>query len=408
MKEAVDRPGEVALPEFESTSQVPEGVRPPPGNPRFPLFDGLRAMAAISILVLHSSYATLYTNTGLLGRWMANLDIGVAIFFVISGFLLYRPFVEARFEGKRGPHTLRFYQRRVLRIVPAYWFALTVLAVFGLSRATPTSTLDHWPKYYFFLQNYTTSFEGIGPAWSLCVEMSFYLVLPLYAWLLFRLLSRSSLRRQVTVEAVILVVLSLVSLPFWRAFANGESLLFHQWLPHYFYWFAIGMGLAILSAWSVRTGAAANRLFTALGRHPGAMWLAALALFVVLGFITVPALDFFTDTPGTAWAKWLLQPLIALLVVAPAVFSRPGVGIPGRLLAWAPVAWLGLISYGIFLWHLAVQFVLLDNGWIGGPDPAARTVVSVILVLAFTVPIAAFSYYVIERPFLRLKERGRV
>ena len=388
----------------QSMAQVPEAVRPPPGNPRFPLFDGLRAAAALSIVALHSSGATFYSATGLLGPWTNSLDIGVAIFFIISGFLLYRPYVAARLHGARGPRTTTFYRRRILRIVPAYWFALTVLAVTGISRATPTDTLNDWPKYYFFLQSYSPSAGGIGVAWSLCIEVSFYLVLPLYAWVMARFLTGRTMRRQLGVEMAVLLMLSLVSYPFWRGFAHGETVIFLRWLPHYFYWFALGMGLALVSAWASQTGRLGNRVFTAIANHPGALWLAALYLFVVLGLLTEPAPSIVTDTPTTAIIKWLLQPIIALLIVIPAVFTKPGYGLAGKLLSWKPVAWLGLISYGIYLWHLSVQYFIFDHGWVFGPSPAQRTVVSLAMVLGITIPIAAFSYYVIEKPFLRFKD----
>ena len=106
---------------------VPEALSPPPGNPRFPLFDGLRAIAATLIVLHHAVFASGYSNTGALGRWTFNFALGVPIFFAISGFLLYRPFVAGQMGGSGAPNTGRFYRRRVLRIVPAYWVALTIL-----------------------------------------------------------------------------------------------------------------------------------------------------------------------------------------------------------------------------------------------------------------------------------------
>ena len=111
--------------------------------------------------------------------------MGVAFFFVISGFLLYRPFLAARFAGRPAPRIRDYARRRVLRIVPAYWLALTVLtATVGLCGAFSRD----WWIYFGLLQNNSqaTVLCGIGPAWSLCIEASFYVALPLWALLMAR------------------------------------------------------------------------------------------------------------------------------------------------------------------------------------------------------------------------------
>jgi len=378
---------------------VPEAFRPPPGNERFPQFDGLRAVAALAILASHAAFAAFYTSTGTLGRWTSNLDIGVPIFFVISGFLLYRPFLVARHSGANGPSAGRFYWRRFLRIVPAYWFALTILAIWPLDPAT----FDEWPKYYFFLQTFTPSTLGIGQAWSLSIEVSFYAILPLYALMVGRITGRLSAGRGALVELALLVALSLVSLFFWDAYANGENVVILLGLPHFLYWFALGMGLALVSSLE-GTLPAASSVKRTVARHPWACWALAGALFVAAGFLTeVPRTGIAVD-PATAMAKWLIQPLIALLIVAPAVFTVAQRRSPGRILTWQPIAWLGLISYGLYLWHLAVVKVIFDAGLLPGASPGVRAGVGAVLTLLVTIPIAAASYYLIERPFLRLKK----
>src|SRR3954453_13942377 len=120
---AEERPG-TPVPEA-----APDALRPPPGNPRFPLVDGLRAVAALSVLVTHTAFLSGFNGHGLLGGITARLDVGVALFFVISGFLLYRPFVAARMGGRGGPRAGLYFRRRALRILPAYWLALTVLGL---------------------------------------------------------------------------------------------------------------------------------------------------------------------------------------------------------------------------------------------------------------------------------------
>src|SRR4051794_25208005 len=109
---------------------VEPAVAPPPGNPRFPLFDGLRAIAALSVLVYHTSAYSGAQRESIVAPVLARLNTGVVIFFAISGFLLYRPFVAARMDARPGPGTFKYARRRFLRIVPAYWVALTILAFY--------------------------------------------------------------------------------------------------------------------------------------------------------------------------------------------------------------------------------------------------------------------------------------
>ena len=123
-------------------------------KPRFPLLDSVRAIAALSVVVFHASLWSQITLTGSVAApFLSRLDVGVAIFFVLSGFLLYRPFVRARLLGGPAPRVAAYGWRRVLRIVPAYWVALTVIAV-----AVPLEGVfepGHAVVYYGFLQVYS-------------------------------------------------------------------------------------------------------------------------------------------------------------------------------------------------------------------------------------------------------------
>src|SRR4051812_50028621 len=82
---------------------VEPAVAPPPGNPRFAPVDGLRAVAACAVVITHTAFLSGFNGHGFAGQITARLDAGVALFFVISGFLLYRPFVAARLQGRSGP-----------------------------------------------------------------------------------------------------------------------------------------------------------------------------------------------------------------------------------------------------------------------------------------------------------------
>src|SRR3954470_18862544 len=109
-----------------TTADAPDVFAPPEGHPRFPLVDSVRGIAAVSVVAFHTTYFLTARDT-VPGRPLAHLDSGVAIFFVLTGFLLYRPFVAASLGRAHGIPVRIFYWRRFLRIVPGYWVALLVL-----------------------------------------------------------------------------------------------------------------------------------------------------------------------------------------------------------------------------------------------------------------------------------------
>ncbi len=382
---------------------APPVVAPPPGNPRFPLFDGLRAIAALSIVLLHTIVVTDYFP-GWQGAVARQLAAGVAIFFVISGFLLYRPFVAARISG-RSPIRLRDYtRRRILRIVPAYWFALTVLAIWpGLPGDVFSSD---WWLYYGFGQDFRedTLFNGLGTAWSLGTEVTFYLALPLYAFVLGRSRFRRSLRSLLVFELATLALLSIGSLAFRAAVSESHPNLAFTLLGT-FDWFALGMGLAVISAVVAESGRR-PRALALVERIPTLSW------GVSLGFIGLAALYWQQTTDYNGYSGrplHVLWGLFALFLVLPAAFEGRRSAPPGRILSLRLVAWLGIVSYGIYLWHLPLVPELaraLDATPIGTSGLLA-TVLLAVPVVAVTVACAAFSYYVVERPILRYKDRRR-
>src|SRR4051812_10157309 len=154
---------------------------------RFPHFDSLRAIAAMSVAITHmAAYSAMETGHTLVGPYVARLDCGVTIFFLISGFLLYRPFVRARMSGDPQMDTKAYAWRRFLRIAPAYWVALTLaVIILGLPGVFTATGI---PEYYGLLQVYQpgTVVGGLSQAWSVSVELSFYALLPIWAWLMRR------------------------------------------------------------------------------------------------------------------------------------------------------------------------------------------------------------------------------
>jgi len=381
-------------------------VAPPPGNPRFAPVDGLRAVAALAVLVTHTAFISGFNGHGFPGEVTARLDAGVALFFVISGFLLYRPFVAARLRGGSGSGGIgirRYARRRILRIVPAYWLALTVLWIWpGL----PGMDAHPW-VYYGFLQDLRVAWigGGIAAAWSLCTEVQFYLLLPVYALAVGRLLRDRPVAVQVRAEYGVLAVLAALSLG-----ARAQSFLdktpdtVSSTVVGTFSWFALGMALAVTSArWHAAPVAERPALLRLVARRPLVPWAAAAALLVLVTQIGMPVLSL-SDYDFSDWiVGFILYGLLALCFAAPVMLGAPGdAGVPARVLTLRPVAYVGLISYGIFLWHHPLTGKLTGvQDWTSHGSFLVYTAV----VFAVAATAASVSYFALERPLLRFKDR---
>src|SRR5215218_5675070 len=176
---------------------TPTAEPPTPRAPRGRLdaLDGLRGLAATGVLVLHVwmfSYGDSHRPPkDFLDLTIGELRLGVQLFFVLSGFLIFRPFVAAALDGaRRGPSLTRYVIRRTARILPGYWLALvgSFLLLRHLDHRTQID-LAQVPIFLLFAQNHfeETIKHLDPPMWTLGIEMSFYATLPLVGWLALRL-----------------------------------------------------------------------------------------------------------------------------------------------------------------------------------------------------------------------------
>ncbi len=148
--------------------------------------DSLRGLSTILIVVYHTSFVSGYTvaHADSIGAYIDRLNVGVAIFFVLSGFLIFRPFAHSLIHGSPLPKTRNYYLKRAARILPAYWLALFVLA--GLDALTIKNS-SGFIRNIFLVHPFTEDnvFTGIAQAWTLSVELSFYLAAPVIAYIFF-------------------------------------------------------------------------------------------------------------------------------------------------------------------------------------------------------------------------------
>jgi peptidoglycan/LPS O-acetylase OafA/YrhL len=382
---------------------------------RFPCFDGLRALAALGVLVLHVSLISGYSfrHEGGLAPYFARGEVGVYLFFLISGYLLYRPFVAARLDHAPLPDVRAYARRRLLRIVPAYWVALTVLiVVFDTRRRADVSSVKDVIVYYGFLQIYfkSTVVGGLQQAWSLCTEMSFYVFLPLWA-LAMQWTRRHDEHgdRAARVEIGALVALFAVGLLSRWLVVQGftghvdvDRRL--DWLPANADLFALGMAVAVVREWSLRRPQPLRAL-EFVGRQPGLCWaLAAVSYWAISTQAGMPRGPG-ADSPRQWMVRQLLYASTSFFLLLPAVFGHQDQGLVRRFLRARVVVLLGTISYGIYLWHEGVLDV-----WMHARDipPFGSSFGSLLAVtLAGTITAAALSYVIVERPALARKTARR-
>ncbi len=361
----------------------------------FPLFDGLRAIAALTVLTLHATYQVAVAQPELDPWWFrfgVHLDFGVPVFFAISGFLLYRPLLAATLAGK-GVDVRRYAVRRALRIVPAYWVALAVITVwFDLEEV---QSVGGALQFGLFAQAYDpdTTLRGLGQAWTLDVEVVYYAVLPLFALVLVR--ARTVRQALAGVLALIAasVAYKVVVLGAVTDAAAHEGLAWLYSFPAHLDHLGLGMLLAVASV----AGTAPGRAFAE--RRAGWCWAAAAAVWLLCALTGQSGSRY--DPPLTDLeylARHGLFGVVVLLLLAPAVFGAGGW--PRRVLAWRPLVWIGTVSYSLYLWHYAVIAQGLE--WLGRAPEGLEWVVWYAAALAAALGVAAVSFYAVERPFMRL------
>ncbi len=376
-----------------------------PTRPYFDRINGLRALAALAVFFHHIGFQTGATFNTRIGNFLGRLDVGVPIFFAISGFLLFRPHVVALFDETEFGDLKTLYRKRFFRIYPAYWVVLGSIALTVGLRAKAQDTVLH----VLLLQIYKGEafLDGMSQSWSLAVEVSFYLLLPLFA----RFLRRATEFQHVSERAIAIggyLALLIAGSVVWRVFVYGVGLDDRAvfWLPGTIDYFAIGMGLATVSAWAERSDVG-RQIADALGRNDLVWWLSGLAILVFVSY----QLELELGLDRAAWHKELFRQAgygaVTLCALVPATFGDSS-GVVRRLLAWKPLAWLGTISYSFYLWHLVVIEKWIE--WrdhatsLGFLDWATETLLGATMAeitigsFIVTTILAAVTYRLVEKP----------
>jgi peptidoglycan/LPS O-acetylase OafA/YrhL len=390
------------------------GLAPPPGNPAFPLVDACRGAACIAVVVAHGIE---HQGTGAAVDLGEGLAVAVQVFFALSGFLLLRPYLAAQAAGRSGPRLRDYLRRRALRILPGYWCALALSSLIVGTALDPGAFGGHWWVYFGLVQVYSLRhiYDGIAVAWSLCVEVTFYLLLPVLAAAAARLGPRIGWRR-----ATLAVVLPLLAIgPVVRllntlSLPRGGELFIDRIvyaLPGECNFFAIGMLLALLSV-HLEHGGSNPRPVRWIADHAGLAWIGLLAVFVLsslwAGFVTPEPLPFLGVLSFRArfLASDLSEMMIVALILIPAIVPSAHECLPHRILRSRALGFATLISYGLYLYHWQLGRWLLAHtalSHVMSWPLAARWPLMALVLLVVGGAFGTASYYLVELPFLRRK-----
>jgi peptidoglycan/LPS O-acetylase OafA/YrhL len=384
---------------------------------RFVGAEGLRGLAAGGVLLSH---VYLYASPdgerydlGLLSVLpRTSGTAGVVLFFTLSAFLLYRPFAAALLMGRSSPSIRRYLQNRALRIFPAYWLAvigtgvvlkaayLPPLEVQGRSLASEPGVLV---TNLLLVQSWSpdTLLTGIGPAWSLGVELVFYLALPVLAAGAVALARRTGPGRCWPVLAALapvplLLVLGQLGyrlaahLPEAEGGSWGGS--WHAVVTRSFLaqcgLFAAGLTLAVLHV-QVERGRLRLPSWWRSATGAGAV---VLAVPVTAGFDA----HLLSENQATLGLSVACAMLLSLIVL-----PRSRGGWLAGILSSRLLVSFGVVSYGVFLWHEPlVWFLRRHHLTAEGTD---GFLLSLALTLASTVVVSILSWRLVEKPALSLK-----
>jgi peptidoglycan/LPS O-acetylase OafA/YrhL len=406
-----------------------------------PALDGVRATATLAVVSFHVNGLVRNKFWNMQANPLASAVVtfggsGVTLFFVLSGFLLFMPYARALLTGERWPSLRQFYLKRALRIIPGYYAALGLIILFFRPQYLQP---ERWKQVLlfltFFMDSTPQTFQQLsGPFWTLAIEWQFYLLLPWLA-LLFALVARrlttpaqSPLRRFKILLACCagLIVWGLSVRYVGDYLTQHPSETFH--LPHvllatakfflygtggkYLENFAVGMAICLCYTFA-HYSVSGSSLLAWIKAKSWWFWACGILVLVftaawhfhmVVSNATVLAYFFAPLTPVFSWLNEMVIALGYGSCLTAILFGERNLQ---RLFELPLLRWIGTISYGLYMWHLPLlnffHNVLLPHSIQTQIYPTYA--ICWLWAIIVVVPIAAASYVLIEKPWMRLATR---
>ncbi|MEH6728626.1 MAG: acyltransferase family protein, partial [Hyphomicrobiales bacterium] len=339
-----------------------------------PEIDGLRAVAVISVILFHADFSVSDQNP------MQGGFLGVDIFFVISGYLITSIILRER--NGQGFSVASFYERRARRILPVLLTVMLVSTPMAWMFLIPEAMRDYCysiigsilfsSNFYFWSEDpYWTTDSQIRPflhTWSLAVEEQFYLIMPLVLLLLCRLENKARL------TLVCILALASMGIAQWTSSTRPEFAFYL--LPARMWELLAGTMMAVLEQQRGRANSTRGT------QSPLTQHLPTFGFFLVI----LPMFMFSSDTQHPSVLT--LVPVIGTMLI---IGFANGTDLTVKILSSRPFVAIGLMSYGLYMWHFPIfsfgEIILRDEG----------NAASVILIF-LSVLLASITYFSIERP----------